>query len=211
MAKIVLSPQAILDIAAMIKKLPTKGNLDSVCVYEEEETGRVGVVYTDGHAMIHAHEKGGRPYPNWCGAFKDQSERLELFAFVAKDMSEALAHAKGEVRLDWSTRLPEGGAINCILSGSGWSATGSGWSATVPSWSATVPVLVEPASTPCIPLSFPVRQLQAVLSTPYLVANKNLRCVFSRAPFPSDNLRAETPYYLSVGNREFVIMPLQHD
>ena len=197
MAKIVLSPQAILDIAAMIKKLPTKGNLDSVCVYEEEETGRVGVVYTDGHAMIHAHEKGGRPYPNWCGAFKDQSERLELFSFVAKDMSEALAHAKGAVRLDWSTRLPEGGAIDCLLSGSGWLAT--------------VPVLVEPSSTPCIPLSFPVRQLQAVLSTPYLVANKNLRCVFSRAPFPSDNLRAQTPYYLTVGNREFVIMPLQHD
>ena len=197
MAKIVLSRQAILDVAAMIKKLPTKGNLDSVCVYEEEETGRVGVVYTDGHALIHAHEKGGRPYPNWKEGFKDPSERLELFSFMAKDMSEALAHAKGGVRLDWSTRLPEGGAINCLLSGG--------------SWSVTVPVWVEPASTPCIPLSFPVRQLQAVLSTPYLVANKNLRCVFSRAPFPSDNLRAQTPYYLTVGNRQFVIMPLQHD
>ena len=197
MAKIVLSPQAILDIAAMIKKLPTKGSLDSVCVYEKEETGRVGVVYTDGHTLIHAHEKGGRPYPNWQEAFKDPSERLELFSFMVKDMSDALAHAKGEVRLEWSTRLPEGGAINCLLYGG--------------SWSVTVPVLVEPASTPCIPLSFPVRQLQAILSTPYLVANKNLRCVFSRAPFPSDNLRAETPYYLTVGNREFVIMPLQHD
>ena len=201
MAKIVLSRQAILDIAAMIKKLPTKGNLDSVCVYEEEETGRVGVVYTDGHAMIHAHEKGGKFYPNWQEAFKEPSERLELFSFMAKDMSEALAHAKGEVRLDWSIGLPEGGAINCLLYGG--------------SWSVTVPVLIEPASTPFIPLSFPVsfpvRQLQAVLSTPYLVANKNLRCVFSRAPFPSDNLRAETPYYLTVGNREFVIMPLQHD
>ena len=127
MAKIVLSRQAILDVAAMIKKLPTKGSLDSVCVYEEEETGRVGVVYTDGHAMIHAHEKGGKLYPNWQEAFKDPSERLELFYFIAKDMSEALAHAKGKVRLDWTADLPEGGSINCILSGGSWSATAPAW------------------------------------------------------------------------------------